>query len=364
MSYTDTSLAVQATYTYIHCKQVYDQIASQLSIQGAWAFVESVDFVSGTTTATTYVWKNLSAVSGMTKDWYVAFQTVAVSGVYTVTDGLRAFLFEDYNSTTHVASKYANRINASSMTLNADGSVPYTWTLTAAYPNADPQIIHQCVLHPVVNSGTTGYTSLRLLTTISNTTIVVFQLAGGTVAGQFYVGAFDTFLGSTLDPLPVLIGQSQFTGISSTAKTNLSAGNGTFASTRHPSQGSATGINFNNFTVAQVHNGSSAASWGSASANLFGLSGSATQGVLGNTGDTSAGSWLGVPTSRAMVWSAGNGTSINASTRGGLRGVLKHVAIAFSATHTFGDTFLVDSAAFAGMGLAAVGSISLLDTSA
>lgn len=368
MSYTDTSFTVQNGYTYVHNKQFYDAIAAQLGTHAAWSFVESVDYVNGTVTQTTYVWKNLSTVSGLIKDYYVGFTTYATSGVYSTQVGVRVTLFEDYNSTTHVAGRFANRGNSTAMTLQSDGSCPYTWTLNTALPAGDPNGIHAMTFGPNSTNGgsTQGYTTYRMLAVVSNTTIaLMINGINASVQGTLYVGAFDSVLSSALDPLPLILGGSG-SGPNG-ALPNVIINGSVYATTRHPSLGgqSITFANCHtNGAYAQDNNGGQQGWWESGG-TLGGLQQAGIHPQLGGTGDSQAGLWIPVLVGRATLWTAPNSAPATPSTRGGFHGTLKHIGVAVSATHAFGDTFLVDGAPYAGWGAPSSNSlICLLDTTA
>lgn len=345
MSYVDTVHAVQANYSFIHNKQVYDTIATQLGAHAAWQFIESVDFVSGTTTYTTYVWKNKSTASGLTADFYVGFMVQYANNVgaglgYSGTVPVRVYLFEQYNSTTHTATKIAIRESNTSQTLNADSTNASSWVLSAAPSTTDPNI----PLYGFVGPYSTNTTAFRTACIVANDAIIINQLYGPSTVNQTYVGAYDSVLGATLDPLPLTLiscGSSMWPG-----PTNGSGSSGGGSSTRHPSMGGATGTCFHGCGPSWYFQTSTPNQW-IAYAGLLYQSNQTLNGSVG-VADTNASLW-GIPVSRACLSVMGNPGS--ASTRGGLRGFYKYVLSVNLATHSFGDTFTVDGVTYMGVGV-------------
>lgn len=368
MSYTDTSFTAASGYTYIHAKQVYDQFATQLGTHAAWSFVESVDYVNGTTTITTYVWKCSAAVSGLSADFYIGFQVYAISGVYQTAvvssiSPLTLVLFEQYNSTTHTASKMATYPVSSSQTTAADATNTSTWVLNTARPSNQPNYVTWANAGPA-QSSTGG--RLLLLVTPTGVTGGYRDSAASPIMHQFYLGAFDSLLNSTDEPLALVC----FQGLS--GSTGAFNQNGVLGSTtRHPKRGSYTGSYL--FGVGPYYgftnNGPSSLSnsfIGGApvlaiSYALVTGGNNAAGGVLGYSAETQVNLFTGsVPASR-LCFSQFNLFGGNASTLGGMRGYFKNWLGAPLAAHSFGDTFTIDAKTYVGFGTSGAG---VMDTTA
>ena len=357
MSFQDITLTPASGYSYVHCGQVYDTIAAQLLAHpsGAWTYVEYVDYVSGANTTRTHVWKCSSAASGLTADFFVLFtlRFTTAGTVYQTaynSDAMTISLCELYNSTTKVASKYAPHANSgSSTTINSDGSHPGTWTLTAARPANQPNYLAWSYMGPVSNS-----TAFRFIVAVTKDVLFVAQ--GGTNPVWTYAGAFETILGTTLDPFPVGLAVGGNTTNYSTFSSSSSTGY-LLSSTRHPDQSGAQtyrfGFNYYSYFVG-------GASMDTRVGNLLSvISVGNAGGTLGDASDTGWSRWNnGVITAKICVSACGGGTG---ATKGGHRGYLKYLLTCTLAAHSFGDTFQVAGKQFVGFGFVYSG---LWDTTA
>lgn len=346
MSYTDTTLSVQASYTNIHQKQVYDVIAAQLGAHAAWSLVDTVDAIVSTLTYRTYVWKCSAAGSGLTADFYVAFRLnfTTSTGLWSTNSYLQVYVWETYNATTHVASKMAMVTSTTAQTLAADGSNSSTWALTADRPATAPNIPAWAGLLT-----TTVTTSVRMLTLVAKDAVVVFQ-SGGT-ATQAYAGAMETLLSGTDDPLPIIVGAN------ASNQGGMVNGAQSVSSIRHPK---LTGSQASVFAFSPYWSHQTLNSASTFSNQCFAApAASAAAGTLGLSTDTAYPMFLGGPVvSKCCISSSGAGSG---STKGGLRGFFRHIAGCILTTHAFGDTFTVDGAVWAGQGIT---NGSLLETTA
>lgn len=346
MSYTDTTLTVQASYTNIHHKQVYDVIAAQLGAHAAWSLVDTVDAVVTTFTYRSFVWKCAAAQSGLTADFYVSFRLrmTTATGLWDTSNSYaQVYLFEGYNSTTHVASKMAMQTSATAQTLNADNTSPATWTLTADRPATAPSIPAWAGLLGQV------LTSMRMLTLVAKDAVVVFSNAGS--SNQMYAGAMDTLLSGTDDPFPLILAASV------TSQGGMTSSTQCFASTRHPK---LTGSQASVFAFGPNlgHVGTSGTGF-SNGCYLAPSTQGTVNGTLGLSTDTAYSMFLGGPlVSKCCISTTGTG---NGSTKGGLRGFFRHVGSCTQNLSLLGDTFTVDGNVWAGMG---VSQGSLLETTA
>lgn len=339
MSYLDTTLTPAAGYTYVNFKQVYDAIVAQLTAHAGWTFIETVDFISGANTIRSSVWRNDHATSGLSADWFVIFtyQFVTATGVFETTPtggGLRVSMCELYNSTTHVASKPAPMMSATSFTLASDRSHPATWTLTAARPSA----IAYGFIGPTANT-----TSWRMLLGVTNDVIYSCGDAPSQTV-QTYVGAMESLLSSADDPFPLLLGCSYL------AKSSFNISGSSyhfFSGTRHPKLTPGSMTYAFGFTPYYYHAASGSAGFGQGGFSRAASDSSA--GVLGDPTNVNYSMFLGgALVSKCSISSSGaNNTG---STRGGLRGFLKYMRAAQLATHSMGDTFDIGGVAYAGMG--------------
>lgn len=357
MTFQDITLTPASGYSYVHCGQVYDTIAAQLLAHpsGAWTYVEYVDYVSGANTTRTHVWKCSSAASGLTADFFVLFtlRFTTAGTVYQTaynSDAMTISLCELYNSTTKVASKYAPFANSStSTTINSDGSHPGTWKLTAARPASQPNHTAWVYMGPLSN-----LTSLRFIVAVTKDVLFVAQ--GGTNPVWAYAGAFETTLGTTLDPLPVGLAVGGYTTNYSTFSVSGSTSH-VLSSTRHPSQSGAQTYRFGFSYYSYFSPG---ASMDTRAGNLLSvISVGNAGGTLGDASDTGWSLWNnGVIAAKICISACGGGTG---ATKGGHRGYLKYMLACTLATHSFGDTFQVAGKAFVGFGSAYYG---LWDTTA
>lgn len=347
MSFQDITLTPASGYSYVHCGQVYAAIAARLAAHSAWEYVEYVDYVSGANTTRTHVWKCKSAVSGLAADYFVLFtlRFTTVGTVYQTTyssDAMSIELCELYNSTTKVASKYAPVANTgTSTTINSDGSHPGTWTLTAARPTTQPNYPAWAYMGPIANS-----TSFRLIIGVTKDVLFVAQ---GVTPAWVYVGAMETILGSTLDPLPLALAVGGSTSYSSFSSSNTTGH--LVSSTRHPGQsGSQTyrfGFSYYSYYV-------SVPSVDTRTGNLLSVVATGNAGgTLGDATDTGWSLWNnGVVASKICVSSCGAGTG---SVKGGHRGYLKNLLTCTLAAHSLGDTFQVDGKSYVGFGSVSAG---------
>lgn len=358
MSYTDTTYTVQSGYAYMHSKQVYDVLDAQIRARAGWSFVESVDYVSGSFTATTSVYKCSAASSGLPADFYIGVRYTWNNSVpagtgwgQSANPGIQVVLFEQYNSTTHTASKIACRPSASSQTLAADGTNTSTWVLSTAIPSDPNQPQYLGIGPSLGNVGT-----MRTLITVGAGAIAITQKYDANVS-QAYVGAFDSLLGATLDPMPLVVLQG------SNGNGANWQGGASGATTRHPSLGGATGIQFNGVSPGTSFSGSGGNHLGQAPLFWGVLSPSA--GTVGLPNDPTASLWTAAMATKCTIYMGGNNPE-SFSTRGGLRGTLRHFLGAQTAPHIVGDTFTIDGVAYAGFGSNSTGysNYALLDTTA
>lgn len=351
MSFLDTTLTPESGYTHVNYKQVYDTIAAELTADGNWTYIESVDFVSGANTIRSFVWRCNASGNDLPNDFFVIFTAtfVTATGLYLTSagTGLRIVLCEEYNTSTKVASKCAPVMSTSSITLASDRTHPTTWNLGAALPTAGTTAVAYAFIGPV-----TVTTAYRII--ISVTKDVLF-LASPVGPCQVYVGAIDTLLSSTDDPMPIVLGTNFLTyaSFNTTAATYHC-----FSSTRHPLMTPGAITHAFGHTAASYHVGSGAAGFGSGPfADPARLTGA---GVIGDPANTGFSLFLGgAVVSRACI--STSGSTQTGSTRGGLRGFLKHVRSARLATHSFGDTFDVDGRPHVAFGTTDMG---LWDTAA
>lgn len=360
MTYADTTITPATGYTNVHAKQCYDAVASVLTAKGApWSFVESVDYVSGTTTWTTYVWKCAASGSGLSADFYVAFQVKQVSGLYVTADGFRVLLFETYSAATHTAGKIAQSGNTTTVTIAADGTSPNTWITNTNLPQSGSN-------SPMaVGTGPSGSvaTSYRMLILVASDAIIIWGQASGGTLYPVYAGAIDTVLSSADDPLPLLL---QGGGNQHAASQGWSPTYGYGASTRMPKlAGQTLGVVFGIFATSTFHATNHPSSW--STGGLLNRTTYTTQsGSLGNPGDTNADLYQGggVPVSRICISTCGN--QVNAANRGGHRGFMRHMVSVSCAVHSMGDTFTIDGATWVGSGTGGMTTpqYGLMDTSA
>lgn len=351
MSFLDTTISPEAGYTYVNFRQVYDSIAAQLTSHAQWDFVEAVDYVSAPNTFRTYVWKNNAATSGLPADYYVGFrlQFVTTGTVYQTapTIGLQVVIFENYNTSTKVASKLATVQSSTSFTLASDMTHPVTWTLTATIPVTAGGVVYFAFIGPTAN-----VTSHRLFIGVTND---VIYLAQGTGPYQVYIGAFDSVMNSTDDPMPI------FVSCNNTANSSSVSASGYAASTRHPMQVAGANTYLFGLTFWYGHIGTTSG------ANLGAgqLAKAATDTLVGVLGDAATLGWskfLGGPiASKCCVSTVGTAAGVSGSTKGGLRGYLKYMLTAQLVAHSVGDTFDVEGKAYLALGSTAYG---LWDTTA
>lgn len=340
MSYLDTTLTFEAGYTQVNHRQVYDVIAAQMAALPAWTFIESVDVINGADTFRIFIWRNNKAVSGLTKDWHVAFQYrfTTAGTVYETGSiiGTRIFMFEDYNATTHVASKIATQQSGTIVALQADQTHPMTWDLTASSrPTAAGAAVSFSYIGPTALT-----TSYRLLSVISKSTIIL-ESPTGTIM-QSYIGAFDTLLSATDDPIPLLM------SCSLSAQYALFGSSENGSSTRHPTLAAGDWA----FLFAMHFDtsyGTPTQSW-FGSSPLYSYPSATYQELLGDPSNTKWSKYLGGVRMSPCPISMHQTNSSLSSTKGGHRGYLRHVMHAPLAVHSAGDTFSVNGAVYVGLG--------------
>lgn len=372
MSYVDTTLTPATGYTYVNNKQFYDALVVQLSAHSAWSFVEQVDFVNGTTTFSSYVWKCSAAQSGLPNDFYVIFRmqylNTASAGLgYSISVATLVILGEAYNSSTHTLTKYAPAATGSAQPIAADGTNGGSWTLSAALPTTAPNIPFQFPFGPGQQQGT-GSTSARLLSVVTRDGIkVTYTYATNGNNQQLYVGAIDTFLSSTDDPMPIVIGGYA----NANNGGNQDNSNQQFSSTRHPKFGGTSTGNGDTFRFGPNVGNNSSNNAGLVSGALFSWIGTNTWGVVGDPTNFNYSMFLGgaVTTKGCISTTTGQSTGAtgnNGARLGGLRGTFKDVVGAQTVAHSFGDTFVIGGVAYAGPGTATTSysGNGLLDTSA
>lgn len=373
MSYTDNLLVadIASGYQTVNDKQWYDAFAAQLATHPAWELVEGpVAFVfNGTTTYLHYVWRNKSAVSGLPNDFYVIFRiSVATGGgAYGQARGVDLALAEQYDSSTHIASKCALYPAGNfSQTLSADATNPTTWTLTTAIPATNPNAI--AMLGPMTNTDDTWQ---RVLIVVTNDAILAMwqghYTAGGVDRpGQLYVGAIETLLSADDDPMPLILAAAGQTG----GVSNSMGSWGLFSSPRHPKCGGQTGFGFFGWDPANWNGTLSGTGAGLATGPLFDSVTNSNAGFIGAVGDTQVNLYESglLPVSKCCIRShdtPANGAT--PSTRGGVRGFFKYFRVAQLPWGTaanvgaIGDTFYIDGNPWVSSGSQIQG---LMDTTA
>lgn len=333
MTYVDTTLTPAATYTYVHNGQIYDQIATTLGAHSNWQYVEYVDATNSGTTYRRHVWRCKSAGTGLPSDFYVMFQTqfVTATGVYSTITPVQMTLAEGYSSGT--LSKFAT--TEASITPASDLTNPATWALST-------------YTVPASNFGLSGnrwvsigpqsnLTSVRLLYIVAKDVLItnwgVITQGASNSAYPCYVGMYDTLLGAN-DPMPLII--SNYIG-------QLS-GTPPGGATRAPLQ--TPGV-----AVTEVFTSTHRWTPGTGSQSIGNSNPKTSGGILGLPSDTTwAKSDGGVVVTRCYLSSFTTNSATN-STKGFVRGYLKYVrSVTAVATHSMGDTFLIDGKAYLGLG--------------
>lgn len=339
MSYLDTTLTPASGYASVNMKQVYDVISAQLMAHPAWEFIESCDWVSGTSTYTSYVWRCNKAVSTLVKDFYIAFRLQQVSGSYLISASSQIFLFEDYDLPSHTASRPAPLWSASTFTLQSDQTHPATWVLTANVPTGANTLFY-AGYGPVQ-----AVSQYRMLLGVTSDGIYIGS-GSATVAHQTYVGAFDSLMNSTDDPFPLLI--------ASTDGSNGNNSGGFASSTRHPKLTPGTMTYAFGYSFGDYSTSGSTKYFGQGA--LLSRARTTSGGILG---DVASPNWDlfsgGSYASRCCVSTVQYSSISYGSTRGGLRGYLKNMLSGQLAPHSAGDTFLVDGKSYVGLGLTQYG---------
>jgi len=350
VSFIDTTITPAAGFTYVHNGQIYDAIATQLAAHSAWSLVDTVDYVFSTTTTRNYVWKCSSLVSGLPLDFYLDFQVdfTTIGTVYSTTpqNSLRVFMFERYDAATKTASYGACEVTSTAVAITSDNTHPGTWTLTAAFPNT----VANAWKYKYI--GSTAATSVRLLISVTAKRIQVMW--DKAAQGFIYVGAFDSILSASDDPMPlILFGTGG----------NISA---PAVTTRHPklAPGSYQYIfeMMQNmyFLVNATSAGYNVPAYGPLyTPNLLG----GAAGILGDPTNANNNMFInGVLMCRLplTMCSGTTGAAYNSSTRGSIRGFMSHVLATSLPVHSYGDTFLVEGKVYVGAGQ--INNWGVLDT--
>lgn len=327
MSYLDTVLTPLAGQSYVLNSQIYDTIAGQLTAHPNWEFVETVDYVSGTTTYRTRIWRCLTAGSGLSKPFHVFF-TETLSNGLSYTSGSTAYLmvgvFEDWDAVGKIASKpVAQQYSAPFAPVLADGAHPGTWGVSSATsPTASD---NTWVTGYVGNAG--NYTSTRLILLVRPDH---FVYATNSAVRYYYVGAYDPVPGLPND-FPLCVTTSNY---SYSRHVNSMGGVGF---SRHPM---VTGAQSRSF------GGSPARTFAaSTSMNFFDGAEDVNYNNNGVTLGSSTSDWdlfAGGATVCRICISHTTNTSGYFKQIGGRRGYLKGGGIANAVSHQFGDTFQID----------------------
>lgn len=338
MSYIDTTLTPEAGYTYVNQRQCYDAIAAQLAAHAAWVLVETVDYVPATYTHRTWVWKCKAASSGLPSDFFVTFtaRMITATGVWDVTGApyLQMSMGEAYDSGTHTLSKPAPvPVLGTAVTIGADLTHPATWVTTAVKPATIAYV--GCGVY-------SSTTSARLL--IGVTSDGVYISCNNGAFSQAYAGAMETLMSATDDPMPVVLTSN----MGSSFNLNSYADG---ASTRHPmlTPSASTTYAFGMRHFSYYYLGAGARAMGSQPLLDSTLVGNSSGGTLGDPTNTAWHQFLGGPVASKCCISSGSPGGTGA-TRGGLRGFYKHFVVAYLATHSFGDTFVIDGKVYVGHG--------------
>lgn len=361
MSYTDVLLTYDSAGGYggVHCKQKYDAIATALAAHASWSLVDTVDFVSAPNTIRSYVWKCAAAGSGLPADFFVVFTLsfTTATNVWAVTGTFgspQISLGEGYNSTTKVFSKYSTVTGTSNMTLGADLTNPSTWTLTATRNVTAPGNVFWTAIDAAGN-----YTSMRLLIQVGPSHFIASTYYAA-APKAVYVGAIDSVMNSTDDPMPLFIAFSDAAASVGNAQNSSATMQGA-SPTRMPKQtpGAAMNTQVYQYAYGSQH-AASQSTW--AAGGLYANTTSAAGGTIGDPSNTSWSLFLsGVLLSPiGLVTSGNNGV---ASLRGGMRGTLKGVVACYLAAHTTGDTFTAGGVTYAACGVASAQVGYALDTS-
>lgn len=340
MTYVDVTLTPEATYSFVNARQVYDVVAGAMTTHPAWDFVEFKDATNGPTYRR-YVWKCTAAQSGLSADFYVVFEVpfVTTNTVWATNQTIRVWMGETYSA--GVLGKFAT--NNTSVTLASDLTNPATFTLTTfALPGSLLSVTNRFGL-------SADTTSLRIVALVAKDSLVLTRAANASgtagTANLLYVGAYDSLMAPAVDPLPIII-----LGTSSSSSPFPGGG-----ATRAPTMTPATA--YADVFAVQAGGSSVVIGVGGWSDSLL----TNSRGTLGSAADTA---WFknmgGIVASRLIVFPGC--VAASCSTLGLLRGHLKNVWGAVLATHSYGDTFLVDGKVCVGTGTS--GQAAVINTEA
>lgn len=350
MTYSEPNLVTDSAggYSSINCKQRYDAIATVMTANGNWTLVDTVDYVSSPNTYRRFVWKCATPGNGLAADFYLVFECAFITATGLWVQGTASgsapwvSMGEAYNSTTKVLSKHATNVSTAAA-IASDMTHPGTWTLTAIRTLA-------MAASPHLSS---AMTSEKMCILVTGGTIVIFTGTGANTGIEFYAGVFDSVMTTTDDPMPIFLGAGPST------QGNMSSGS-QGSTTRSPKLVSGTSYGYLN-----MHTWQSAHYAGSSQLRMDQGAYSTIDTQGGTLGDPSSTSWHlylgGVRTTRVCL--ATSGVGLTGSTRGGLRGFLRHIAIANGIAHATGDVFTIDGKAHAGRG-GALGAAPFLDKTA
>jgi hypothetical protein len=324
MTYVDVTLTPEASYSYVNNRQVYDAVATAMTTHPAWDYIGYADSTSGANTYRRHVWRCTAAQSGLTNSYYVVFevQFVTATGLYSTAWKIPVYMAEGYSGTT--LSKMASYLSA--VTLASDRTNPATWDLTV---NAVPANILSNIFAPGANTS-----SVRFICIVAKDCMML-TWHNGTQAAPLYIGAYDSFLNTTDDPMPLVSIGNTFVG----------------GCTRAPLM--PTGISLTNVfgATCYVFPHSATTSFGDRpNAGLMGsLSNLAT---LGGPTDTTWALNMGGPVGSQVLCCTYTNSQPNNSTRALVRGTYKLVrAFGTIASHSYGDTFMVDGKVHVGTGV-------------
>lgn len=334
MSFGISALGPEAGYSQVNVRQIYDVIATAISGQG-WTLVDTVDFIVTTTTYRRYVWKAPLAITGLPNDFHVIFEArfTTIGTVWSVnSDALRVFVCQDYDVSTNVGSKFVTAASATSITLNSDLTAPTSWDLDAALPSTAGAI----PLHMGLNVSNSASASI-LVAARADHFVASNGLAGTTTYSQIYVGAIESEMSSSDDPMPVVLAGANN---SSTFATNTNATNSNplgqlVGFLTHPKLtpgGSYAYVFQGNYSIGHLSNGAVAGPMMVSETTW-------TQAQLGTGGVAPL--FLGAGVVKVPVSTSGN--TQTAVTRGGRRGYLKGVRCTGQIIGTgMHDTYTID----------------------
>lgn len=346
MTYVDTTLTVQGGYTNINHGQIYTTLATAMTANGNWEYLEFMDAISGGTTYRRYVWRCKAAGSGLGADFYVVFEVpfTTSTGLFLTTTQIRVWIAAGYTGGSGVLSKFGTDPQ-SGITIADDMTNPATFTLTTYNLSGGMVQLNYCN-----NFGTTSnVTTMRIIFAVLNDALIITRAgAYGALAPStnytLYVGAYERILSATDDPMPLVA-------------LACSAGNtgscGVFTHVPLSTPGTVTTDTFyahsNNECLPNPTSNSGPGRI--PAANLVGTVGApATTTYWKNLGPAVAkcpvNTWLSAAT--------------NAATKGVLRGYMKGILCGNLPAHAYGDTFHVEGVTYAGIGVS--GNAPLINT--